>query len=146
MLSICLGMTLTGCMDITPDYFVYGTDKAGELVCYNKVKHKDIVDYKVVVFELDGKQSVFIADVIETPSEDGVTKHQDYYDIFGHLLVYDEENKDTNLKIVNEEYLTSYLLTYGKVQTEYSESDLKEVLELIKTDYENENNKKLVKE
>lgn len=69
-----------------------------------------------------------------------------YFNVFGGQLIYNTLNDDSDLKIVSEEDLTSYLVLYDKVKDYYSEEDLKEVLEQIRTDYEKENNKVLVKE
>lgn len=124
----------------------YEKNKQGELVCINKVKHSFVEDYKVVVFEIDGKQSIFIAEVLETNSFSGRgTYRKEYYNIFGGQLIYSSLNDDTNLKIIEEEYLMSYLIKYDKVKSEYSEDDLKEILELIKNDYKKEKDKKLIK-
>lgn len=124
----------------------YVKNNHGELVCVNKVNHRYIEDYKVVVFEIDGNPTTFITKVIENNGNGGKGPYcKRYYNIFGDQLIYDSLNKDSNLKIIEEEYLISYLVKYDKVKSEYSENDLKEVLELIKSDYQTEKNKELIK-
>ena len=119
----------------------YEKNSQGEMVCVSNIKHSYIEKYKVVVFGINNNQLFYITKVV-----DGKNDHyyEEYYNIFGGELIY-SSNKESSLKIIKEEELINYLVLYDKVQQEYSEEDLKEILEQIKVDYKKETDKRLVK-
>lgn len=117
------------------------TTAKGEVV-YSTVEFNDIRNWKVVVFEFNGQKSFYLTEKINGVGKYGSTT---YYDVFGGESLYVEGNKNTELSILMEAYLTDYLITYGKVQGTYTEKELKEILEQIKAEYElQQANKQLV--
>lgn len=140
---VFLPTVFAGCMNHTN--FVYERNEKGEYVCVENVEHNYLENCKVVVFELDGELSFYIAKVINYGT--GASAHPCYYNVFGEQLIYDASAGNTSsIKIISEENLTAYLVAYDMVQHEYTEEDLYEVLERVKSDYESKNNKVLVKE
>jgi len=136
LLAVSLTTGLTGCGEVSYGIPTETTDK-GETV-YTSTKYDELIHWKVVVFDFKGEQSFYL---VESASRGNFLK---YYNVFGGQKIYDEALLNTELSILAEDYLRDYLITYDRVQTEYTEQELKDILNQIKEDYEEEKDKQLV--
>ena len=142
LLSVSLMTGLTGCSEVSYGIPMETTDK--DKIVYTSVGYDEIRNWRIVVFEFNEKKSVYLIEKIIISGRAGSTIR--YYNVFGGQLLYASNNKSAELKIIEEMYLGDYLIINNKIQSTYTEQELKDILEEIKTEYEPEKDKQLVKE
>lgn len=133
-----LTTSFTGCA--RTDYFEYTTNKQGENTCKNVVEYSRIEngEYKVIVLEYKSTLAIYITEKVSAGRDH-------YYSVFGYNEVYSNDGSFETV-LLEESNLVDYLVTYDRVQKNYTEEEMQEILEQIKTDYEKDKNKELVKE
>ena len=146
--SLSLVMTTTflgGCYD----NFSYTTDSEGNVQIEGHVEHKLVKDsYKIIETELHGKREIYLVKKVLN------SQSVSYYDVFNNYLILNvlkdnnETTGDSDINLISENNFSDYLIYYDEVKGNYSEEDLKRVLDKIKNDYvfETEEAKTLVKE
>lgn len=139
LLAVSLTTGLTGCR------VYYGMESEiseGGHTVYVNAKYNDMHNWKVIAFDFNGVQSFYLAEKITMNGKFSTTIS--YYNIFGGQCLYTEGNENTELSILMEANLTDYLITYDRVQSEYTEQELKDILNQIREDYKQEKDKQLV--
>lgn len=143
LLVVSLTAGLTGCA-IQNQGLEYSENIQGRYVCNTRAGYGYLKDCKVVVFELNDVHTIYIVRKLDRTPLNSTAIRYHYYNIFGNQLLYDTFSESSSLKIIEETNLTDYLIIYNKVQIEYTEQELKDILEQIKTDYEEQKDKQLV--
>lgn len=148
LLAITLAAPLVGCNNAEQNYGLeYTIDSEGRYV-YQNATFNSLKNCKVVVFECGEERIVYLTEVVSYTHRYGSTTH--YYNIFGGQQLYWINSKgstgSSSMTIEKEFSFTDYLVINGEVQQEYTEQELKDILEQIKADYELQNDKQLVKE
>lgn len=110
------------------------TTAKGEVVC-STAEFDDIRNWKVVVFDFYGEKTFWLVEKEIEHLRYGNSIY--YYNAFGGNLL---EGTD-DLEVISEGDLLSYLVIYDKIQSEYTEEELKEILEQIKADFEKQEEK-----
>lgn len=123
---------LAGCSSESYGIPTETTDK-GEVV-YSSVELNDIKNWKIVVFEFAGEKVIYLVE--KTTAVARGYSSASYFNVFGGQCLYTTTNKNTILTIENEMQLGDYLIVNNIVQSSYTEEELKEILEQIKTEYE----------
>lgn len=147
LLAVSLTTSLTGCDEQLNvgryDWLEYQKDDSGMMVCNDVMVYDRIRHTKVVTFEFDGNKATYLAYFVSY--NNGRDNQKDvYYNVFGGQVLYIKQDKETKLKILEENDLTDYLVSYNKVQSTYTEQELKDILNQIKEDYKEEKDKQLV--
>lgn len=145
LLTFALIPTVFAGCDYNSTGFVYEKNELGQYVCVENVEYSYLEDCVVIALELDGKESVSIARVAELIDLSNGRMFKKYYNIFGEQEIYSQADKNTNMKIIYEESLISYLVSYNKIQHEYTEEEMKEILKRIEIDYNLQKIKQLFK-
>ena len=151
LLIVSLAAPLAGCdsKENTGSYswLEYKKDDSGAFVCNDVMTYEQIRDTKVIELGFDGRQTVYLAYLIDYSTALS-NRSRTYYNVFGGQILYVKPDDDTELTILYEANLVDYLVSYDKVQDTYKEEELKKILEQIKADYEiqKEKDKQLVKE
>ena len=143
--ALCLTLIMVPLSGCDSSKLRYKENSQGEMVCINNIKYQYIKKYKVVVLEIEDDIVFYIAKPIQLDPLGTGVPYADYYNVFGGQLVYSTKDDDSKIKKIYDEYLTNYLISYDKVKEEYSEQELKEILELIKIDFKKQINRQLVK-
>lgn len=147
LLAVSLTTTLSGCDERANvghySWLEYEKDDSGMLVCKDVMVYDSIRQTKVVTFEFDGKRATYLAYFVSYNAGRDDQK-EEYYNVFGGQVLYIKQDKETKLKTLEENDLTDYLVSYNKVQSTYTEQELKDILNQIKEDYEQEKDKQLV--
>lgn len=144
--TIVLGLTATTLMGCdTTTHFEYTTNEQGKYVCNNVMKYSNIQkdDYKVIRIMRGTDITIYITKKERAGYFSKGQEYFYYYDIFGTDVVY--TNYSTKTTLLREENLEDYLINYDKVQEEYTEEEMQEILEQIKTDYEKSIGKTITK-
>ena len=111
------------------------------LVKYSKISNNA---YKVIWLLQNGETSIYITKKEQVSYTNEGNKRYCYYDVFGIDIVYINDGT-VDATLMREENLVDYLVNYNKVQQEYTEQEMQEILEQIKTNYEEVISKKLTK-
>lgn len=126
--------SLTGCASKKNDKFYYEKNDSGEYVSSNTVDIDYAKKYIVVVMEVLGKTEIYIARKVNYLYDHKA--NYDYCNIFGDYLIYSTFENNQNKNITDEQLLGDYLLYYGlEEKTEFTEEELRNILEQIKNDF-----------
>lgn len=147
LLAVSLATTLSGCDERANvgfyNWLEYKKDDSGMMVCKDVMLYDSIRHTKIVTFGVAGKQSTYLA--YFASYNNGRHNQSDvYYNVFGGQVLYKKQDKETELTILEEENLADYLVSCDMVQNTYTEQELKDILNQIKEDYEQEKDKQLV--
>lgn len=100
--------------------------------------------FKVVEIETLNRKSIWL-----TFNNNYGNNTKDYFDAFSgqHLFTTEHDSSTTSgVKLIHVENFNEYLITYDRVQKNYSKDELKEILNQVKQDiHSNEKDKELVK-
>lgn len=139
-------LSLTGCG--TNGRLEYEINEHGDNVCVSEASYDYLKECKVLVFEKNSKIMVCLAK--EVNYDTYYNNYTAYYNIFGEQEIYrdgrDGNEKINSLKLLSNEPFVNYLIEYDKIKDTYTEQELKEIVDMIRDDYQKENNKELVKE
>lgn len=72
--------------------------------------------------------------------------YTEYYNVFDDQVVHNDLEHNDTRNILFCENLEDYLYATGNIKANYTVEDVEQILEQMKQNYLNENNKKLVKE
>lgn len=122
----------------------YEENSKGEIVCVENIKYKYLQNYKVLVLGKDDEQFFYIARLELIGDYGSNEAREEYFNVFGGDLVY-STNIETEFKLITVLELNDYLVSYNKIKKEYSEQELKELLETIKKDFNKKTEKQLIK-
>ena len=135
-----------GCNSRKTSFNFIANDK-GEIVAEegSYIDYSALKDYYVVVEVYNSvldKNEIYIARSIARRFRNNYSYA--YINIFNNfLIVYDNNEKNTNLQYVKVTHLTNYLMTYDFVKYRYEYEDTQNLYELIKGDYKFENDKSI---
>lgn len=129
---LAIALTTTGCT-MSHGIPTETTDR-GEVV-YSTVEFNDIRNWKVIILDVDGENEFYIAK--KATSYSGSVRATVYRNVFDNqVLKMILRPSIAKSNIISEVDLLSYLVIYDKIQSEYTEEELKEILEQIKADFE----------
>ena len=135
LLAVTLTTSLVGC---TVSRGMQAAVTAKGEKTYLNAQYNEMGNWKVVVFELNNDEFCYL---VEKVTKAGISN---YYNIFGGQRLYTEGNENSDINVVLESSLTDYLIAYDKVQSEYTEQELKDILEQIRENYKTQKEKQLV--
>lgn len=139
-----LTTVLTGCK--ANIYYEYYKNSEGEYVCDNILTYDNITseykDYKIICLESNGTSQIYITkkELLYTSKS---TFSYYYYNVFGADMVYSTDGS-FDIELKEESDLKDYLILSGEIQKEYTEEDMKEILEQITNEYKTK--QKIIKE
>lgn len=136
-----LTIPLCGCSGME---LKYKENSRGEMVCVGNVKYIYLQNYKVLVLGKDDEQFFYIVRLESTGDYGSNEACEEYYDVFGGDLVYSTDI-ETEYKMITVIELNDYLVSYDMIRKEYSEQELKDLLENIKKDFDKKTEKQLIK-
>ena len=122
----------------------YEMNDKGQMVCIENIKYRYLQKYKVLVLGEGENQYFYIVRLEHKNSRITNEFGNKYYDIFGDNLVYND-NIESSFKMITVLDLNNYLVSYNLIQEEYSEQDIKGILEIIESDYNKKTEKQLIK-
>lgn len=139
---------LVGCSTTELNSFEYTTDEQGQYVVSGTIDYEclssryflviDNPDYNTVEYYIGSKGGIYSR----------WTGNSYYYNnILNNKRVFSEESlkQEKNRKLLVCEQLDDYLYATGNIKASYTVEDVEQILEELKTGYEKENSKQLVK-
>lgn len=141
LLAVSLTTSLSGCIKKNdPRFLEYTKDKTGNISYSGTMNYFYLSNVKFVVLETNDVRTMYLASlsIIDYGKE---TEKRIYRNIFGGQVLYDTSNKNLDSKIVEEMNIIDYLTSYNEIRQEYTERELKDILENMKTEYETEKEK-----
>ena len=137
LLAVTLVTSMSGCKKDDVRWIDYTKDKNGNVISNDTISYFYITNVKVVGFKEGEQEFVRLTSLGLQYSKDG-SERKTYRDIFGGEILYDTIDPSSDREIVKEEALIDYLLQYDKVQQEYTEAELRNILNMIKEDYKSQ--------
>lgn len=141
---------LSGCNELQS--YEYVENSEGKMELDGEFSYNDlIISGRLIEVSLFDKKELYIVRKSQIIRRDIVSKKTYYYNVFDNnlLLQLDYKDKvigDTQMEIINEYALSDYLIYYDEVQNKYDKEDLERILNKIKSDYETNETKILLKE
>jgi len=124
--------TLGGCGRIN---FTYSTDENGKIAVENTIDYDTLANYKLVEIKLLNNQNrLYIAKKVYAGNV--YNKHYAYDDIFTNQRIYDVNNEDSNMEIINEYSFGDFLILYEEIQPKYTIEDIERIYNKIVENYE----------
>lgn len=147
LLAITLSAPLIGCNKVQQNYGLNHTIGSEGQYVYPNVVFDSMKHYRIVIFKCADEYSVYLTRVVSNMQEITTTY---YYNAFGGQLLYWSNSRgnasDDSLIIEKEFGFDDYLIIKDEVQPEYTEQELRNIIEQIKTEHKKTKDKQLVKE
>ena len=112
----------------------YEKDSSGNAVCVQNIKYYYLKEYKVLVLGKGEELFFYIVKSNSVEDQDNQESYVGYYDVFGGNLI-SSDHEENGFKIVTLYELNAYLISYNLIKEQYSEHDLKKLLEGIENDF-----------
>lgn len=147
-LTLLTTLLLGGCGEAGKDAFVIIENKDNQLVAQDNSYIDDFYINRYYVLEvynnITNQNEIYIA------REEHSNRHTYYYDVFTNIYMFNEldtnnENDNIGLKYIRKTPLKDFILTYNLGESEYTYEDMQNIYEVIKENYQFENDDTLRK-
>ena len=141
---IMIGAPLTGCTE--ENIFEYTVNEQGQYEVSGVISYSNLDDYYFLVIENSGYNTIeyYIASKEMYTSLTG--NYFVYKNIFNNQRVLKTNVDDDTRKMKFCEKVANYLYATNDIKANYTKEEVEQILEGMKENYLNENNKQLVKE